>query len=489
MEGFYCNVAMLFAKKDDYEKLIPIKFNCPIFMLGFLHEKDEVENGVSLCRIMFSYDSMYVYLEPNRVDKTIIATLNFFNISNEDEISKKVNLNSDDFGCIDFFKDEHFSKIYNIIKKYYQKWEWKFSQVTRKRSDSENVANVENVENVENDFLFINRELSHMVFSLNKKSLVKAYKKNEKFNINYKKDLAFINKNISKNNNNKLMKLINKSFIKNPELYVYNVGQANTSGLFFNSNKIPFGIFDIGNCNNSNVEVENMYRKLDETGFILVSHYDNDHINRYDQLSNKAWKRFFILPEFSLIKLTSTYRKFIDKIRKESPMIIYIKDNSLKGEYLDLGHIRIYQGDTTNMSSYQSTQENTHSLVSLIRFNDQNKALLPGDALYEEFPESEIGNVDYLVLSHHGCKYNHKIEIKVNKGAFVFVRSPSQDKYKHPHKTHIERSRNALSSKNDHCIYRFINNKSSNNFLWNDSSKEIDDKTKAVSGDYMKFEL
>lgn len=215
---------------------------------------------------------------------------------------------------------------------------------------------------------------------------------------------------------------------------VFNVGQANCSAVFLKNSTNPYCIFDIGDCN-SNGSLKSFLAKMSDNGFVMISHYDRDHINLYNELGYNALKRVFIVHELPSYKLSSTFLFFIWKLYCNNTPLIVIKDGSLTTKPLSIGKfLSIYQGELLKMSKYQSTTENTCSLIGKIKINNKI-AVFPGDALEEEFDIGEE-KIDLLMIPHHGCGYGKKVSFTAAQ-AHLFVKHACNNRYKHPALNHV----------------------------------------------------
>lgn len=220
--------------------------------------------------------------------------------------------------------------------------------------------------------------------------------------------------------------------IKKLSFKMFNVGQANCSCLIANGK--PIAIFDLG-CQRINPELSNTIDFFNN-GNIFISHFDNDHINFGKRLFKKdhANIRIFYPALQDLDSLSISAKIFLVGLSftkyELCPVVLY------KNEIIDLGIVKIFQGVDVG-KNYNSSLSNSKCLIALIK--NKKSILVPGDALYKNFPISYKPN--YLIIPHHGCKldpdaYLTNIDISNLEEAFVFC-GPNR-KYKHANLTHLK---------------------------------------------------
>lgn len=169
---------------------------------------------------------------------------------------------------------------------------------------------------------------------------------------------------------------------------------------------------------------------------IFISHFDNDHINFGKRLFKKdhANIRIFYPALQDLDSLSISAKIFLVGLSftkyELCPVALY------KNENIDLGIVKIFQGVDVG-KDYNSSLSNSKCLIALIK--NKKSILVPGDALYKNFPISYEPN--YLIIPHHGCKldpdtYLTNIDISNLEEAFVFC-GPNR-KYKHANLTHLK---------------------------------------------------
>ena len=364
------------------------------------------------------YQQFYCFLEYSFLSKKFYLYQNFFDLNDSYEAitgyEKRTCVSIDDLNSL-FEKTDMtvFAYFQELVQK---KREIDFKLDTNRLNQTlSNIAFVKDVENVGKAQQFLN-------------SITEEYKKEYNYFTN--------NENLeqAKKKADAIAYNFEKSNIEGYVVRVFNVGQANCSAVFVNKNPNSYFVFDIGDCNSNN-KLRDFLKNMNSNGFVVISHYDNDHINMYKSLGKKALKRVFIIHELPCYKRTLVFLSFIKKLYKHKTPLLIVKDDSLKSNSLTIGnYLSIYQGETLKMSKYQSTIENTHSLVGKIKINGKI-AVFPGDALEEEFDIGEK-RVDLFMISHHGCKYDGKVAFNVEM-AHLFVTHKCNYRYKHPDLNHI----------------------------------------------------
>lgn len=262
------------------------------------------------------------------------------------------------------------------------------------------------------------------------------------------KYLKTINQREKSLNKNNLKNIVNeKSRLK---YRVFNVGQANCSCLMVDN--MPKVVFDLGSSV-FNKTLYSFFEKLDDA-VIIISHFDNDHVNLAKKLLRKKRKSITILAPFDS-DVASLPLNAILLIICSGIANCFLSFVSLeKDKSIDAMPIKVFQG-TNKKDKNQSTERNARCLISLISFRGK-EILIPGDSLYEEFPCSFEPN--YLIIPHHGCKYllddNQALLPNINekKIAQSFVLCGPNRRYKHANATHLK---HYWSRDYETVVYRF----------------------------------
>lgn len=226
---------------------------------------------------------------------------------------------------------------------------------------------------------------------------------------------------------------------------MYNVGQGNMSALFLNGSDDPAYIFDLGCSRKCKSAIDLLSMKLKgKESTIIISHFDNDHINMAQYLPLLGAKLTFIIPAFLLptdIYKPNVYMLII-KALFNGNNIIQVPNNSIKTPYTTFnGLITFLQGDSTKKDVNQSTDENSHGLICTINKNGK-QVLVPGDVLYGDLftKLNKPLQPDYVVIPHHSCEYKNKIPtfiLDLSNLIESFTFCTQHRGFHHPNKTHF----------------------------------------------------
>lgn len=226
---------------------------------------------------------------------------------------------------------------------------------------------------------------------------------------------------------------------------MYNVGQGNLSALFIDG--FPSFIFDLGygrKCSHAEWLLNHLQFNGSKLTTIIISHYDNDHINYARSLPDYGANLEFIMPEF--LNNTDVYKPniqiLLNKAIHNGNRVCFILNNKLVSP-INYGPLTFYQGNMAKIDPNQSTNENSHGIVTVINSLD-DKVLIPGDSLYLDMFTNIIGNLKptYVIIPHHGCNihnaigYLNYLDLSNLKESFVFA--GPHGFYKHPNKTHLD---------------------------------------------------
>ena len=227
--------------------------------------------------------------------------------------------------------------------------------------------------------------------------------------IDRKFDIIYPNEN---NLNDRLKPSLDNQYldIKNLKLRyrVFDVGQANCSAILsFDQEEKDYTVacvFDLGceKTKRNNTKLKNMIRKIDGSTTIVISHFDSDHYNliQYTQLPPTVRWLFPSTPPktkkgFKLFQLLLSIAT-----KKSNTGKLYIYD----GPYHLTNYLRIEEKQDNTKDLYQSTVLNANSVISIIETN-KNRILIPGDALYHDFPQGVFNTYYTVVLIPHHCCY------------------------------------------------------------------------------------
>ena len=151
--------------------------------------------------------------------------------------------------------------------------------------------------------------------------------------------------------------------------------------------------------------------------YLIITHFDNDHIGTADRIIGKFPIGEVIVPNYE--KDSKLYNLFIESVKEMELTQIILTDTmefTLDGvEFTLYPSEREYRdyNDENNESSDESDENNYSIAVTMIHGN--NKFFFAGDAMAERIDEllelDEIKNTEYdfLKVPHHG-KYNKRIK-------------------------------------------------------------------------------
>lgn len=259
---------------------------------------------------------------------------------------------------------------------------------------------------------------------------------------------------------------------------VYNVGQANMSALLVGQKQEPVMIFDLGKsrrCKLATDLLSKQLKKQKRTTTIVISHYDNDHINMANYLPNSGTNLQFFMPEFlhpSDIYKPNIQLLVLKAVFNGSKVCFFLNDRLQTP--ITLGYATFLQGVSHKRDANQSTDENSHGLMVYLEIKNKT-VFIPGDVLYDDLftalPQPLSPN--YVVVPHHACLYINKINnavINMNNLEESFTFCGPHGGYHHPNLTHFcqYQVNNAklvrLAKKNDKNIVYYHNRKTSDTF-------------------------
>ena len=221
----------------------------------------------------------------------------------------------------------------------------------------------------------------------------------------------------------------NKFYLK-----LYKCGQASISSLY-NENKLV-ALFDFGSTHKRNPAIVSLMYELNKTTdtvYIIISHFDTDHINLYKKIDFRKKNFVFIIHECVLEHETACYKALNEMLTKNRCKIIKLTENEkFYNNLFEVQPSKVVAGSTL-------TEENQTSLFVKLAINGK-LIYLPGDAMYENFCYSMMPT--HLLLPHHGAYINHPIRTS-NIKAFVYA--GHNKRYKHPRYEHLEYYKNDIS--------------------------------------------
>lgn len=242
--------------------------------------------------------------------------------------------------------------------------------------------------------------------------------KNKSFNFNEN------NYEANKRNIVEYSKCYDEDIIEKPELCkeyqdddayykfrVFNVGQANCSALLKmkeNDDYDVVAVFDLGYEEGkiTNYELNSVLGKIDNRTTIVISHFDSDHINNVVSMNQYATNRWVIPDHEPKVEAASIFYQALlaQMTAKSYSGAIYRYSVPM---FLS-PYFKISQNQTGRHEHFQSSQINADCMISSLLFNN-TKILIPGDALYRDFPKDIFDyEFDYILVPHHCCRYEPK---------------------------------------------------------------------------------
>ena len=216
------------------------------------------------------------------------------------------------------------------------------------------------------------------------------------------------------------------TFSTNKDFYVnvYNVGQGSLTALVDVYN-VPILYYDLGGGFAWNkftyTDAQTLQLCFSQTNTIIISHWDNDHLEtakRYLRKSSKAFSGFtWIAPEQNI---SPSYFKLAAKLNSTGNLFIWPKN--LRG-YIScwLGKIIKCNGPDKN-----------HSGLALELNTATGRILNPADAAYTHIPYTKRTKYKGLVATHHGANFAvNNAPVPLCSGGEI-VYSYGNTKYGHP---------------------------------------------------------
>ncbi len=189
---------------------------------------------------------------------------------------------------------------------------------------------------------------------------------------------------------------------------VYDVGQANCSAILSFNEENDYKVvcvFDLG-CERrkrKNAALNDMLNKIDASTTIIISHFDSDHYNLIQNKQLPPTVRWLFSSTAPTSKKGSKIFQLLLTLatQKSRTGNIYYYN----APYQLSNYLRIEEKQDNNKDLYQSTVLNANSVISIIE-TEKNNILIPGDALYHDFPQG-VYNTNYTVVlvPHHCCYY------------------------------------------------------------------------------------
>ncbi len=173
------------------------------------------------------------------------------------------------------------------------------------------------------------------------------------------------------------------------DVIVYDVGQGNCNGL--RSSCIVSLYFDFGGGTQANLTTypTNLAFCFTQQPPVILSHWDWDHWASGARHQNATYSKWIVPRQ----RLGATHAQFASRLLSKGNLLIW--PDALPHLSFAFGKVQKCNGSGRNDSGLAvlvDTQLGTRS------------ALLPGDARYSVIPDNGDGNLDCLVMTHHGGK-------------------------------------------------------------------------------------
>jgi len=218
------------------------------------------------------------------------------------------------------------------------------------------------------------------------------------------------------------------SFLKIKEgVYFLNVGQSGGIGIL---NKRDFFLYDAGKNKNIVYEIKKIlpFWKKQIDG-IFISHFDKDH-----------WKGIY-----EILKIYKIRTVFLPKVDINNPqereLVRFLIENKIKIFLLKNGSTLLTNNEFFVILNDGRDAKNSNEKSLVIKlFQQGNKFLFLGDLSLKAFDRIKNFDLkaDYLLLPHHGSKYNISEEILKIIEPKVAIIQTGPNPYGHPHKEVID---------------------------------------------------
>lgn len=236
--------------------------------------------------------------------------------------------------------------------------------------------------------------------------------------------------------------LILSFFPKNLKLYFIDVGQGDSTLIITPSNQKI--LIDGGGSENYEVGKNTLVpylldRKINRIDYILISHFDQDHVGGIIELLEEVKVEKIIISK--QIKITEQYIKLIKIAKYKNIKIIQVK----KGDKLNIEPNLIIDILFPNTNQITDNAINNNSIVAKITYKNL-KILFTGDI--EEIAEKELIKLyknnelraDILKVAHHGSKTSSTQEfLNLVKPKIALIGVGKNNNFGHPNKDVLER--------------------------------------------------
>lgn len=181
-----------------------------------------------------------------------------------------------------------------------------------------------------------------------------------------------------------------------------------------------------------------------EIEYFVVTHFDSDHFANATDVLDSYDVKSLIIPDQE--KTTQTYEKFISKVEEQvaSRDIEVLNANEMIGEKLELQGLEL-----TVLAPLKNNygNSNDYSVVLMARYGNK-KVLLTGDAekeaeqdIVEKYTSLNL-DCDIFKLGHHGSGTSSSQDLlDLATPTYVVASCGKDNKYGHPHKEVLERTK------------------------------------------------
>ena len=236
--------------------------------------------------------------------------------------------------------------------------------------------------------------------------------------------------------------LILSFFPRNLKIYFIDVGQGDSTLIITPSNQKI--LIDGGGSENYEVGKNTLVpylldRKINRIDYILISHFDQDHVGGIIELLEEVKVEKIIISK--QIKITEQYIKLIKIAKYKNIKIIQVK----KGDKLKIEPNLIIDILFPDTNQITENAINNNSIVAKITYKNL-KILFTGDI--EEIAEKELIKLyknnelraDILKVAHHGSKTSSTQEfLNLVKPKIALIGVGKNNNFGHPNKDVLER--------------------------------------------------
>lgn len=205
-------------------------------------------------------------------------------------------------------------------------------------------------------------------------------------------------------------------------------------------------VYDGGGRDKSSYVVSNLKKhKVNSLDYMIVSHYDEDHISGLIGILNTTKVKQVLTPDYSAD--TDIYKSFRTKLEKSGAKETHPKVH----ETYQLGAATI---EILGPTAYNYENENNRSIVIKVSYGSFS-CMITGDAEIEAEEdmvdtEKNLLDVDLYVVGHHGSSSSSSAAfVDAMTPSYAFISAGKDNAYGHPAESTIK-----TLKKHDCSIYR-----------------------------------